>query len=177
VYTDEEGYENFYCFGCRASGTVISLHAALEKISWGKAAAFLSDGLDVSMDGELDFTIQEYEKSQKLKSAAGIKDAFVDIVLKISNLGYIFMKATNYDEDELKFLEKLYHGVDQCVWEMDLETLEQVYQFLVDEAPWNKRQLAWEERIQKVERDDFNAYAEIGKKRWSVKRSQMNHVK
>lgn len=176
VYTDEEGFENYYCFGCKASGDVISLHAALEKISWGKAAASLSDGLDVTIDGELEFTIREYEKSRREKSAAGIKDAFADIALKISNLGYNHMRTTNYDEHEQEFLDKLYQGVDECVWEMDLEKLEQVYEFLADYEGWQRRQMAWEQRTQAKEREDFNAYAQIGKNKLKLPKRNPEHA-
>ena len=52
VYRKDDGHEDFFCFGCHASGDIISLYAKMNDVEWRQAATKLSDGLNISWKGE-----------------------------------------------------------------------------------------------------------------------------
>ena len=133
IYKDENGYENYHCFGCGINGIIISIYAALEHVTWQKAIEYLGNGIVISEDHKLNVTIDELKKEISDSSLKNANNIFGEISLQIACMGLVHMRKTNMDPKELSILENLYKKVDECVNGCDIESLSDIYSFISGE--------------------------------------------
>ncbi len=138
VYFSEEKNENYYCYGCHFGGNLISLYSAMEGISWREAIKILGKGMDLSDPHKLNWIIETLKKEANQVLPDNGKNHFGEISLLISVMGNTHMKRTDFDEDEIMFLDKFYNKIDQCVLEWDLIKLERIYDFVSGNNKYGK---------------------------------------
>ena len=145
-------YDNFYCFGCKRSGDVISLNAQLKNIPWYKSVQFFGGDFDVNKDDELDFIIGKIRKESEEESAQNALDMMYDISLEISLLGYNYMERVEFDKEEIIFLDKLYQEIDRLILAENIDSLCKIHDFILDgdnsigESPFVARYEMWEKK-------------------------------
>ena len=151
VFLNPGEYESYFCFGCKKYGDLISLYAALESTDWKTAIGILGEGIEVTDVHKLNVTVEEL-KAELLST--GIEQAnvlFGEISLQIASMGAEHLKRTAYDSEERNFLESLYRIIDRVVANFDIETLSDIYQFLLGENPLHcnaflHRMMDWDQR-------------------------------
>ena len=125
VYTDST-YENYICYGCKSGGNVINLLSAIDKMSIKKAASLLLDGIEISDEVELKFIIKGMEEF-----ALEDRDKkLLEILLKINVFCYTYIQGTNFDSEEIEFVDELFHRVDKAAISRDVKCLEEMYDIL-----------------------------------------------
>jgi len=149
VYDKPGSYQNYYCFGCKKSGDVVSLHANLNNISWRRSLEHFGGHLNVSGEQELSFLINNIKKDYRSNSKE-TKKIFDDISLEISSLGLMYLEQVEYDVAELEFLDKMYQKIDFLISSENINELLEVYNFILGEneynvPPFRLKQKKWED--------------------------------
>ena len=149
VYDKPGSYQNYYCFGCKKSGDVISLYANMKSVSWSRSLESLGGHLDVSGEQELSFLIKNIKKDYQ-SGREETKKIFDDISLEISSLGLMYLEQVEYDDIELEFLDKVYQKIDFLISSENINELIGVYNFILGEnehhaPPFRLRQKRWED--------------------------------
>jgi len=130
VFLDDNTHENYFCFGCLKSGDIISLYAELEKISWKQSIRILGKDIIVTDSHRLDVTVEQLKNELKNISLDKSKNPFGEISAQIATMGFAFMKAVHWDEQERQLIEKLYKKIDSCILGWDIDGLNKIYDFL-----------------------------------------------
>jgi hypothetical protein len=132
---EDRGIWTFHCFGCSAHLDIIGLYAALENISWKEAIKKLGEGIDITSESELDFLVNMLKTDFKKKTAKGEDEEFLRMAFDISIWGFTYLKQTEFDPQEMEFLEKLYKKVDGYITTYNLDDLEDLYDFICGNGP------------------------------------------
>jgi hypothetical protein len=133
---DIRDYQTYFCWGCKASGDIISLKAELEyggQHGRGKALTDLSHGMDLSFDGEIDYLVNELKKQLDGDAAQFDGNVFDDISLKISSLGHEAFAEAGYDSHYLLFMEGVYKQLDKYALNKDVGSMNEAYEYLIDD--------------------------------------------
>lgn len=158
VYSDGV-YDNFYCFGCKKHGDVIAMHAYLNDVKWGKAFKELGGNFDVNNEEELNYLVDKLQKQYELEiDDKNAKNIFGELLFKFSTITYSYLENTNFDEDEIDFIEKLYQQIDSLVEANNLSELLKIYDFLTGENGFNPLMDRIDEWLRQKEREMTEAY-------------------
>ena len=149
VYDKPGSHQNYYCFGCKKSGDVVSLYANLNNLSWNRALENLGGHLDISGEQELSFLINNIKKDYQ-SGREETKRIFDDISLEISSLGLMYLEQVEHDEVELDFLDKVYRKIDFLISSENINELIEVYNFILGEndyhvSPFRIKHKKWED--------------------------------
>ena len=154
VYDNGEEPESFWCYGCSKFGDIITIYAELEHLSWKETIKALGGGdVDIAEERSIDLMMSDLYKDIQLSHKKQEGDPFGELSWIISSMGYSHLKHTNYDKEEMEFLELMYAIIDQYVCNCDAERLQQSYEFLstgseTQPNPFAYRVQQWEERQQ-----------------------------
>lgn len=139
VFTNKE-HPNFKCFGCSSYGDVINFVSYYDNCSIREAIGKLSEGIDFPHTDIIDQVAIDIEEEQaRLMSAE-------EIVVKISQTCHRYLQDVNKDPTEFIFMDKVFQKVDKLIYAMDVKSLNEVYEFLVDQGlgsrmmEYNRRQ-------------------------------------
>lgn len=139
-------YENYKCFGCKSGNCIISLVAALDfNGSWGMAVKYLADKLDISIEGEIDYIINDLIKSQE-KDDNMSHDSLESLSLKISAIINEYLSSVNNDPKEMSFCEEIYKLSDHKIWSYDEVGLKKIYDYIVSNKGLIKRKKQWKKK-------------------------------
>lgn len=157
--SNPEGYQTYFCFGCKSHTDIITLYSKMEGISWKDTIQRLGSNLNVSLQDEMDSIIKSLENESESEKSNDISSEINKISLNISVIGYGHYKKTEFDAEELEFLEKLYKKVDELIWQRDVDGLREVYNFILEYSvsgddeevitPFVHRFNKWEEKKNK----------------------------
>jgi len=140
VYSKPDGYEDFFCYGCKSNGNIITLYAKINGISWWDTIEKLSDGIDISFEGAQSYAINSLQhkiNTENIEEEA--RDLVGVILLKLSSLGYDHLKRTGFDTDEENFLELYYKEIDKYVSQEDIIGLLNLNDFVNGSNKLNKK--------------------------------------
>lgn len=158
VYSDGI-YDNFYCFGCKKHGDVIAMHAYLNNIKWGKAFKELGGNFDVDNEEELDYLIGKLQKQYELEiDDKNAKNILGELSFKFSTITYNYLENTNFDKEEIDFIEKVYQQIDSLIEANNLSELLKIYDFLTGEAGFNPLEERMNNWFKNKERKMVEAY-------------------
>lgn len=131
---DVRDYQTYFCWGCKVSGDVISAKAELEyggQNGWGQSIKEFGKGIDLSVDGELDYIVNELKK-QLLGEQFDI-NVFDNISMCVSSLGFAYSQEVGFEEKHLKFMESMYKMLDKYALSKDVASMEEAYEFLISD--------------------------------------------
>lgn len=167
-----DGYQTYFCFGCKSNWCIIELYSRMEGVSREDAIKRLGINLDISSQDEIDFIIKSLENDSESEKGNNVSSEINQISLNISVIGYSHLKKTDFDTEELEFLEKLYKRVDELIWERDINGLREVYNFMLEYSvegdedeiitPFIYRFNKWEEKKHKEILECAKVYENIG---------------
>jgi len=130
VYSNEsKGYETYYCFGCQSGGSIIQLISAIEHIPVKDILKDLSSEFKIDSKTALEITCDGLEQ---LLHYHPIKEN--KILLKLSNICYLFFQEVSFDDEEFKFMDGVFEKIDKVIRNKDIETLTKIYHFLIDKG-------------------------------------------
>jgi len=132
VFTNDEGIESFFCFGCKAGGNYINLYSLMERKSIKSSVEDLGKGFQISDQAQLDFILDRI-KDDISKSKVFAKNDIAELAMKLSVLSFNVLELTNYDQAAVDFMEQAYQIVDKCVAKEDYNSLEKIYDSVVKE--------------------------------------------
>lgn len=127
VYTYGE-YEKFYCFGCNAKLNIIDLVASLENISWKKAVELLSDGIEITIDGSINFSKEEVSKFQQefaneeSNLLSGLEEAMTIISMHCKD----YLETVNQNPEECEMVDKFYALIDKKMLDCEFDKIEEM---------------------------------------------------
>ena len=115
--------EKFYCFGCQNRSNIINLYCLMEDVSLQQAIKALGKGIIIDPDVDLEHAIKEWGKCQEKEARYSI-DVYD---LFISRSCYTYLNKVNFDEEEMKFVDKILEKVDMAIHKLEAKTLEQIH--------------------------------------------------
>ena len=167
----EDEYENYFCFGCKQNGCIISLYSKLESVSWKDAIIALSDDLEITETSEIDFLVKILNNQIGNEDPNDVNE-IGRLSLSLSLIGYMHAKYTKCDTEEMEFLENFYRKIDEIVEKESLEDMQKLYLYVMDKivekrdgeelTPFLYRQKEWENRERQKIIECAKAYERIG---------------
>jgi len=166
----EDEYENYFCFGCKQSGCIISLYSKIEEVSWREAIVALSDDLEITETSEIDYLVKIIRNQIGDEDPNDVSE-IGRLSLSLSFIGYMHAKYTNDDIEEVKFLENFYRKIDEIIEKESLEDIQKLYRYVMDKivckedgedlTPFMYRYRQWEKRKRDKTLECINAYERI----------------
>lgn len=162
----ESENENYFCFGCKRSGCIISLKAAMEDISWRESISILGKDVNITESSEIEFIVKSLKKQMNGEDSEEASE-IGRLSLNISCLGFLhFQKTEKNEEEEKEFLERLYKKIDHMIESDDLDGMLELYNFVSDRridglSPFEYRFKKWEEKKIKEMQECARAYGRI----------------
>ncbi|MFA5598964.1 MAG: CHC2 zinc finger domain-containing protein [Phenylobacterium sp.] len=169
VYDNANGMQSFCCFGCKSGGSIIELISAMESRSKADVVSELSGGLEISGDAEINFILNEIKNDIAQKNESDTADEIASICLAIGVLSFGYWGKTDFDAEELIFLEAIYSIIDVAAINNDLATLIDVYKYITEDNKFSTnlfeiRFKQWEEQYLIKKREEMEAFNKIGKR-------------
>ena len=127
VFTNAE-YDNFYCFGCNRSHTIIHLIAYLDGISFYDALNRLSDGITITSEDDVKMTLERIRKEQTTMGNP-ISD-IEETMLQISTQCFLFSQGVEFDEKEMYIIDGYYSYLDKQISNAEFESIEESQKLL-----------------------------------------------
>jgi hypothetical protein len=113
VYTQSTEYQNFYCYGCKATFNIIHLFQKLENCSLEKAIKSLSEGLSVDIDSEISSAIRDFQQEDIDRKEYDVPQ----LVLLLNRQIYGLCKKVDNDSKIVSECENLFKKMDSIVEE------------------------------------------------------------
>jgi len=156
LYIDGE-YENYFCWGCKQAGDIISIYSKLEGISYKETIRILGKEINITDEQELDLVIQKIKFDMENPiSKKKAEQELEQLSLKFSILGYTVLEESKYDNDAFLFLEKVYRKIDDFIWKEDFTSLEEVYNMVLKEKLFNKKIKEFQDKIREREKEEIS---------------------
>lgn len=126
VFTNSE-YENFWCFGCCSGHSIINLVARLDNISYKEALDKLSDGVVVSTEDDIKYTLDRIKK--EIITTDPVSE-LSRVLLEISWQCFLYTQGVQFDPYELKIIDNYYSFVDDCILNTEFDKIEKSLSYL-----------------------------------------------
>lgn len=123
---DKIDRQDYCCFGCKSSGSIIQLISAYEQISIKDTVKKLSESLNIKIDDVLDSLIREIilniNSEEKIDKTENILASSLFISVHMND----FLLKVNFDKEELDIAEKVFALVDSLILIQNLDEIEQL---------------------------------------------------
>ena len=141
-------YENYFCYGCHRGGNIINLLSEIDNISIRHSVKKLIEGIDINETDVLNSLIKALESGEIVDN-----DKSIEVLsLKINRLCYEFLKEVNFDNDELYFFDQVFQKVDKIIRTRDIDTLQEIYDFIIDGILYRKKKYLEKEEKKLIEK-------------------------
>ena len=121
-------YENFFCFGCKRSSSVIHLYRDLENVSTRDAIKALSNGLGLDLDAQINYVIKEVEEDKSVCPESSIGE----LALEIGRALHDFLIIVENNTEDVESAENTFRLVDRCIETQDINGLLNISECLPD---------------------------------------------
>jgi hypothetical protein len=147
-------FDNFYCYGCKAGGSIIALKMKLEGVNGGEAVRSLAQGLEYDNEEEVRFLLA------KLKEEG---DAFAytpdDLSVAVSRMIHRYFTVTKFAEPYFSRGEKALKYLDDLLNRCDLVSAMKMYECM--EGVLRRAIDRYVEEQEREQDDLVRAYASI----------------
>jgi DNA primase len=130
VVSDSGKCESFYCFGCKASGSIIDFYAKYNNISIGQAIHQLSQGMNFSFD--LSSIVSELNSKEEKDESKEV--SFINAMISSHCRDYLSKIKNKYSNNVLKKefdgIENIYRNIDLAIIENDIDILKNYYNMI-----------------------------------------------
>lgn len=121
VWIDKE-FENFYCFGCNRSNTIVNLVSELEAISYKEAFRRLSDGIEIDIEDDIKTEIANIEKVSEVDPFLNLAKSLIDI----ASVSRSFIEGSNFSDEEISIIDKMHAEVDKNIIELNFDKIDEI---------------------------------------------------
>lgn len=131
---DGHSYENYFCFGCKSCFSIINLVAELEfNGSFREAFKKLSNGIEIDIS-EIDLIITDIKNkiNPSFLINSDHNEEISDVSMKLSCVGYHYLKQVNFVDSEIEFLDRIYSKIDQLSISNSVDDLKKMYDHIID---------------------------------------------
>jgi len=123
---DKSDRQDFCCFGCKTSGSIIQLVSAYEQKSIKDTVKKLADGLNINIDDVIDTLLREIISTINSEEKSDKSEQILSTSLFIGVHIHDFLVKVNFDSEELVIAEKVFSLVDSLVKIQNIDELEQL---------------------------------------------------
>lgn len=124
---DKGNCQDYFCFGCKASGYIVQLVAAFEQISTKDALQKLAQGLNIKIDDVIDSIIRDLSIYLNTDTDDSEKDETINAQsLFISSHMYNFLSRVDFNEEDLQIAEKVFQIADTLIITENIVELEKL---------------------------------------------------
>jgi hypothetical protein len=127
VWTQGE-FENFYCFGCHRKYHIIHLVSLLEGISFKQAVGILGDGIEISIDEDLDIILKNIDKVF-INSQSNVFE-LSKVMISISSMCYSYLEGVNFHRSEVSIINKMWSAIDKHTINFEFDEIESMLDYL-----------------------------------------------
>jgi len=133
VWTNAK-YENFHCFGCQRGYTIIHLLSFLEGISFKESIQRLSQELDVSIEENLKFSLENVQNlfSDVQQQYYLSKINLSEQLSSISSLSRRYLKQVEFDAVECGIIDEFWSEIDHDLANFNYDNVEETLRYLPD---------------------------------------------
>jgi len=152
---DKGDHEDFHCFGCSASGSIINIISRFENISIEKAITHLGGELNIDVDSEMSYLVEKAKESISL----GGEDIPMDSLMISLHMGRIchdHMRKCDFDKEEIEVCESFFKVIDNMMFNKDILQLNSAFEKLPELI--GKRFHNYMDKKEKEEIDSFKAW-------------------
>lgn len=131
VWTNAD-YDNFHCFGCQRGYTIIHLLSYMESISFKESLTRLSEGLDVTIEENIDYTLEGLNDMLTDTKFNPLSTTF-DVpqkLLSISSLCRGYLESVDFNEDECGIMDRFWQEVDKEILNFDFQGVDETLEHL-----------------------------------------------
>lgn len=122
-------HQYFHCFGCKCHGDIINAVSMVEQCSIKDAIGRLAFGLKISQEELFDKLAQEITSRERK-----MDNSMEEMSIRMSCAFHSYIHCTEYDPEEVKFMESVFEKVDKIILAMDYDVLASLYEKLMDEG-------------------------------------------
>jgi len=144
VYSNDL-YQSYYCFGCNSYGDIINLYSELENKSLKETILFFTKGLKIN-EAIILKDISVYIQNRYVEKKIDIND----LIMKIDRCCYDYLEEVKFNKKEINIIEKVYKIIDKLIFNMDKDTLLEIYDNLVDKGLPNRRDIFKKDNVEKA---------------------------
>lgn len=118
VYLTGE-FENYYCFGCKARYHIIHLYRDMENVSLRKAIEVLGAGLDVDVESELSYAIDQIINDKNILKEFTPPQLALGVAQNIR----LFLDRNSYDKELVSKCDEIGKMVDDAIDQGNMKAL------------------------------------------------------
>jgi len=129
VYDRPGSCQNYYCWGCKKSGNLLSLIKSIDKKEWSEVVKDLGGDYEVSNHETVNYILGKISKNNIENE---VRNIIGELSVGISDICYLHLKNSQFNRNEYLFLENIYSVVDDIIEREDIGGLAKLYDFLQD---------------------------------------------
>ena len=121
---DKGDHEDFWCYGCKRGGGLVSFVAEFERISFKDAISKLGNGLNIDVSDIMDRVIEDVKKA----TLGNIEDhqSVLQTAMYISSISHDYFLKVGKRPEEVALFEKVFKICDNLMKSRDRRALEEV---------------------------------------------------
>lgn len=119
---DKGDREDYFCFGCRSSGSIINFISEYEGIGLRQTIERLSEGIGLKVSDILDSVLFKLKEMQETEYKDASKEAQV-LSFTLSAQIHDYLKAVDFYKDDLLIADHLFQYIDKLVESENVEKL------------------------------------------------------
>jgi len=119
---DKGTHDDFYCYGCKCSGSIINLVAEMEQIGLRHSIRRLSEGLDINIDDMLDAAVRDI-RNVLTGSAPPLPDEALHLSLYLGTLVHDFLVKVEKNTEDLALCDKIFDLIDKYAYAENIDEL------------------------------------------------------
>lgn len=152
---DEDPYQSYHCYGCKAHGKMLSLKMKLENKTARQAISELSDGMKIDTDDQIQYILDKEKSEYEMPAETDLDHACMFISLCV----YQHLATMNFDADEQKGCERMLEMVDEAFEQNDQERLLEMVELIPEVLGDRARKYA--EELEQENSSAAQVYANI----------------
>lgn len=126
VVWTEASFENFYCFGCQRSYSIIHLISLIEGISYRAVLKRLADGVDVSPIADMEYSLDRMSEDFIRPSPFDTPE----LLLEISSMCRLYLESVEFNPDEQCIIQMMWKQIDADLLEFRFADIEETFRNL-----------------------------------------------
>lgn len=127
VYPATEGDgQNFFCYGCRVGGDIITLKSELEHITVGEAIRALVKGFNFDDHSIRGYAVERLKKLKVIRCRFGPNE----LALTVGKMVRTYLTDVQYSEPYFSQIQRMLAYFDLCLYRLDIEQANYIYENL-----------------------------------------------